>query len=190
MIDANQSWDLEEALWSVEALADIPLVWIEEPLAVDRPAAEWERLAARTRVPIAGGENIRTLPDFAAAIAGPVLHVIQPDICKWGGLSGCAELARDILAAGKRYCPHYLGGGVGLAASAHLLAAIGGDGLLEVDVNDNVLRDALAGPLLPLREHRIVVPDGPGLGYVPDVASVAALRVAHWDIVLPTEITV
>jgi L-alanine-DL-glutamate epimerase-like enolase superfamily enzyme len=189
MIDANQNWDLDEALWSVEALADIPLVWLEEPLAVDRPAAEWERLAAASRVPLAGGENIRTEADFAAALAGPALRVVQPDICKWGGLSACADLARQIIAAGKRYCPHYLGGGVGLAASAHLLAAVGGDGLLEVDVSDNLLRDALAGPLLPLRGGRVVVPDGPGLGYVPDIAAIASLRVEHSNIVLQPEAT-
>ena len=189
MVDANQNWDLDEALWSVEALADIPLAWIEEPLAADRPAVEWERLAAASGVPLAGGENIRTAADFAAAIAGPALRVIQPDICKWGGLSACSDLARRIIASGKRYCPHYLGGGVGLAASAHLLAAVGGDGPLEVDVNDNLLRDALAGPLLPLRDSCVVVPDGPGLGYVPDIPSIASLRVDHFEIVLQPETT-
>ena len=82
MVDANQNWDLDKALWSVEALEDIPLAWIEESLAADRPAVEWERLAAASGVPLAGGENIRTAADFAAAIAGPALRVIQPDICK------------------------------------------------------------------------------------------------------------
>jgi L-alanine-DL-glutamate epimerase-like enolase superfamily enzyme len=182
MIDANQNWDVDEALWSVAALDDVPLAWIEEPLAADRPAAEWGRVAGRSRAPLAGGENLRSEKDFADAITGSILHVIQPDICKWGGLSGCAELARRIIAAGKRYCPHYLGGGVGLAASAHLLAAAGGDGLLEVDVNDNLLREAFAGPLLPLRDGRAVVPDGPGLGYVPDLGAMSSLRVAHVEV--------
>ena len=34
-----------------------------------------------------------------------------------------------------------MGGGIGLIASANLLAATGGDGLLEVDINKNELRD-------------------------------------------------
>jgi L-alanine-DL-glutamate epimerase-like enolase superfamily enzyme len=119
-----------------------------------------------------------------AAVGGPALHVIQPDICKWGGLSACADLARRIIASGKRYCPHYLGGGVGLVASAHLLAAVGGDGLLEVDVNDNLLRDALAGPLLPSKGGQVAVPSGPGLGYVPDIAAIASLRVEQFEIEL------
>lgn len=185
MIDANQNWDLDEALWSVEALADIPLAWIEEPLPVDRPSAEWNAVARASKAPIAGGENIRSQADYTAAIDGPALRVIQPDICKWGGLSGCADLARRIIASGKRYCPHYLGGGVGLAASAHLLAAVGGDGPLEVDVNDNLLREAFAGPLLPSALGQVTVPDGPGLGYVPDVGAVTSLRVEHFEIELP-----
>ena len=70
--------------------------------------------------------------------------MLQPDLAKWGGLSGCWRVARKIRGAGLRYCPHFLGGGIGLIASAHLLAAAGGDGLLEVDVNPNPLRDAFA----------------------------------------------
>ncbi len=182
MIDANQSWTLDEAVAMVAALKDAPLGWVEEPLPVDRPASEWQAVAAACSFPIAGGENMRSASEFDAAIAGRVFGVIQPDICKWGGLSVCAPLARRIIANGKRYCPHFLGGGVGLAASAHLLAAVGGDGMLEIDVNDNQLRDRLCGPLLPLVDHRAEVPDGPGLGFRPDIASVADLRIQHFDV--------
>jgi D-galactarolactone cycloisomerase len=43
-------------------------------------------------------------------------------------LSVCSEIARDILKSDKMFCPHYLGGGMGLLASAHLLAGMRGDG--------------------------------------------------------------
>ena len=78
-------------------------------------------------------------------------------------------MARAAIAAGRRYCPHFLGAGIGLAASAHVLAAAGGDGLLEIDVNPNPLRDAVA-PAWPVVEKGVVVlPQGPGLGTVPDL---------------------
>jgi L-alanine-DL-glutamate epimerase-like enolase superfamily enzyme len=179
MVDANQSWDVAEAVEMVAALSDAPLDWIEEPLPVDRPVSEWRAVRAASRRPIAGGENMRSGEAFDAAIAGDVFGVIQPDVAKWGGLSLCVPLARRIVAAGKRYCPHYLGGGVGLAVSAHLLAAVGGDGMLEIDVNDNALRDRLCGPLLPLVDNKAVVPAGPGLGFVPDMKAVSDLRVHH-----------
>jgi hypothetical protein len=44
-------------------------------------------------------------------------------------------VARAALAAGRTFCPHYLGGAVGLMHSLHLLAAVRGPGLLEVDAN-------------------------------------------------------
>lgn len=46
------------------------------------------------------------------------------------------------LEAGARYCPHFLGGGIGLAAFAELLAAVGGDGVLAFDINANSLSEA------------------------------------------------
>lgn len=128
----------------------------------DRPAEEWLSLALATDVPLAAGENMINAQAFARAIAKPAFDVIQPDLCKWGGISGVLPVARDIIAAGKRYCPHYLGGGIGLAASAHVLAAVGGDGMLEIDSNDNPLRHEIFGP--PIVEGRLKLSDMPGLG--------------------------
>lgn len=185
--DANQNWDRAEAVHMAEVLADAGLGWLEEPLPVDSPSADWRAVAAAaSRMPIAGGENMRSRSEFADAVAGDVFGIIQPDICKWGGLSACAEVARQVITSNKRYCPHYLGGGIGLVASAHLLAAVGGDGLLEVDVNDNALRELLAGPLLPLVGGRVHVPTGPGLGYVPNFAAVADMRTLHLSVTVAT----
>ena len=121
-------------------------------------------LRASAGMPLAAGENIASREGFEQVLAEDVLGVVQPDIAKWGGLTVCAGLARDILKAGKTFCPHYLGGGIGLLASAHLLAGIGGDGWLEVDANDNLLRDQFCGPVLDVNEGTIVLDDAPGLG--------------------------
>jgi D-galactarolactone cycloisomerase len=74
------------------------------------------------------------------------------------------------------FCPHYLGAGIGLLASAHLLAGIGGDGLLEVDCNENPLRDRFCGPVLDVRDGMIELGDEAGLGITPDLASIAQYR--------------
>ena len=121
-------------------------------------------------MPLAAGENLRGDAQFDQAIAAGALRVIQPDVAKWGGISGCLPLARRVLAAGRRYCPHYLGGGIGLVASAHLLAAAGGDGLLEIDSNPNPLRAGLAIPHPALEDGRLVLSEAPGLGVVPGAA--------------------
>jgi D-galactarolactone cycloisomerase len=182
MVDANQAWDVDEACDMAARFRAFRLIWLEEPIAADRPEAEWRRVAAASAAPLAAGENLRTASEFDGVIAGGFLGVIQPDICKWGGLSACRDIARRAMAAGKRYCPHYLGGGIGLAASAHLLSAVGGDGLLEVDVNDNALREAFSGPILPLRNGMAELPDAPGLGYRPDIQGARDMQTLAFDL--------
>jgi L-alanine-DL-glutamate epimerase-like enolase superfamily enzyme len=174
--DANQGWPVAQALEMLPRMAAFDLRWLEEPIRADRPREEWLKLRATANMPIAAGENISSVEGFEQVLADDVLGVVQPDIAKWGGLSVCAGLARDILKAGKTFCPHYLGGGIGLLASAHLLAGIGGDGWLEVDANDNPLRDQFCGLAANVSEGTIVLNEDRGLGIVPDLASIERYR--------------
>jgi L-alanine-DL-glutamate epimerase-like enolase superfamily enzyme len=127
-------------------------------------------------MPLAAGENVASRAGFAQVLGDNVLGVVQPDIAKWGGLSVCSGIARDILKAGKMFCPHYLGGGIGLLASAHLLAGVGGGGLLEIDSNDNPLRDRFCGPVVNVVDGTVTLGDAPGLGIEPDLASIEQYR--------------
>ncbi|MET4176789.1 D-galactarolactone cycloisomerase [Bradyrhizobium sp. LA6.1] len=174
--DANQGWSVDQALEMLPRLAAFDLRWLEEPIRADRPREEWRRLRAAAKMPIAAGENISSVEGFKDVLAEDVLGVVQPDIAKWGGLSACAGVARDILKAGKTFCPHYLGGGIGLLASAHLLAGIGGDGWLEVDANDNPLRDRFCGAVANVTDGTIVLGEEPGLGFTPDLSGIADYR--------------
>ena len=172
--DANQGWTLDQAQAFLPQLEKFKLAWMEEPLAADAPAADWQALKPHAPMPLAAGENINHLPAFDAALQHWGLGVMQPDLAKWGGFTGCLQVVRQSLAHGVMYCPHYLGGGIGLMASAHLLAASGQDGLLEMDVNPNPLRtEALSGALTP-QEGWVSLSDSPGLGFTPDLAAMKA----------------
>src|SRR4029079_18114737 len=81
------------------------------------------------------------------AIAARRYAGVSPDIGNGGATSGCWPLIERGRAPGLRSCPHYRGAGIGPAPSAHRLAAVGGDGLLEVDANPNPLRSALCPSL-------------------------------------------
>jgi D-galactarolactone cycloisomerase len=174
--DVNQGWGIEQALQLAPALEEFNLAWLEEPLRADRPWSEWRSLQKRLSIPLAGGENIAGRENFAAALKEGVLTVVQPDAAKWGGITGCLAVARDVLASKRHYCPHFLGGGIGLLASAHLLAASGGGGLLEVDSNDNPLREDFCGAVADIKDGEIVLPQTPGLGVEPDVAKIEKYR--------------
>lgn len=178
MVDANQAWSLDEALAIQDALAEFRLEWIEEPLRADSPLPHWKRLAQAARAPLAAGENMAGDEPFDAAIASGAFAVLQPDVAKWGGVSGCLPVARRIRAGGLRYCPHFLGGGIGLLASAHLLAAAGGDGMLEIDANPNPLRSEICGPLATVVDGHATLSDAPGLGIVPDLSMLRGLAAA------------
>ena len=175
MVDANQAWTFGEAAAMLPRLAPFALDWIEEPMRADAPLDAWRSLALHSAIKLAGGENLAGHAQFDDAIASRAFGVMQPDMAKWGGFSGCLAVARRIRAAGLRFCPHYLGGGVGLLASAHLLAAAGGDGILEVDANPNPLRTATCGPVGSVRDGRITLSEAPGLGITPDIEALAAL---------------
>ena len=173
--DANQAHTLAAAQAFCRDIADLRLDWYEEPLRVDAPLADWRALASASTTPLAGGENFHDR-QFDEAVASDVLQVIQPDVTKWGGITGNWRVAQAAVAAGKRYCPHYFGGGLSLLSSLQLLAAAGGEGLLEFDCHPNVGREAVVGDLLPVREGRVPVPQGPGLGATPDLQALAPFR--------------
>lgn len=170
-IDANQGWTCKEALAMFDQIKDLRLAFIEEPLCADRPLSEWQTLRHHSAHPLAAGENIQGQDGFAQAISCGAIDIFQPDIAKWGGFSGCLSVAKAVMGAGHRYFPHYLGGGIGLLASGHLLAVAGGDGWLEVDCNPNPLRSELLGGVLDNPARGMVFNDLPGLGFTPDLAA-------------------
>ena len=177
MTDANQAWSPAVASERIAALAPFRPHWIEEPLFADEPVEAWQALAASSGVPIAAGENIRGREAFARAVDTGALSFVQPDVGKWGGIGGCMEVARRALSHGVVFCPHWLAGGVGLAASLHLLAAVDrGSGHAEVDANPNPLREDVFA--LDVRDGAVTLSAAPGLGVEPDLARLRRYVVA------------
>jgi L-alanine-DL-glutamate epimerase-like enolase superfamily enzyme len=176
MVDANQAWTPAAAAGMLRALRDFDLAWVEEPIAADAPLGEWQALA-RVAAPLAlaAGENLASRAALDAAIASGAIRVLQPDIGKWGGFSQGLVVGKAAVAAGLRFCPHWLAGGVGLAASLHLRATAGGDGWTEWDANPNPLREAF--PLPQVIAGAVVLGAAPGLGFVPDLAALSSYAV-------------
>ena len=176
MTDANQAWDAAFALERIRELAEFEPFWIEEPIAADEPLAAWADLAAASPVALAAGENIRGLADFEDAMGHGGLRFVQPDVGKWGGITGCREVFARAAQLGLAACPHWLAGGVGLAATLHLVAGCGtAASYAEVDANPNPLREEVYP--LSLDEGFVSLGDAPGLGVEPDLAALQRLVV-------------
>jgi D-galactarolactone cycloisomerase len=172
MVDANQAWLPEDAVENISRLSVLNPFWVEEPLAADSSIETWRTLAEKiSPIKLAAGENMRGTKEFNTAIESDAFGVIQPDLGKWGGFSGCIDVGHATLLSNQLFCPHWLGGGIGLLASMHLKAAVGGPGFVEVDANPNPLRDFLALPMPHLLNGDVILSDEPGLGVEPDLLS-------------------
>lgn len=169
MVDANQGWDASTATEALRRLADLGLSWVEEPIPADASASSWRAVAA-LGVPLAGGENLRGRSAFVQAARW--LSVLQPDVGKWGGVSGALAVAAVARRRGRWFCPHWLGAGVGLACSvavldAHLARTDATVGWAEVDVNPNPWRDELMPWTSGISEGWAALMRQPGVGAEP-----------------------
>lgn len=186
MVDANQNWDVETALASIHQISDLDVAFVEEPILASLPIEDWERLAAKAALPIAAGENIQSFHRFKSHIDGKSLDVVQPDVAKWGGISGAYDVGVHALNHGTKCFIHYMGTGLGLAASFHVLAAIGGPGRVELDVNPNPLRADLGAIDLSIVNGSVKVPDGHGIGFEPDLQTLKSFLVGQAEILRTT----
>lgn len=138
MADFNQTLspgnlrDLEDEIRAAR------LQWLEEPFPIDDDAAyrAWPVIGG---LPLALGENARGLDGITAIMDAYNPSIVQPDITKTAGITEGLEIARAVVARGKRLCFHMFGGAVGLYGSAHLAAAVEGADWLEMDANPNPL---------------------------------------------------
>ncbi len=165
MVDSNQSWTLEQAKKSLRDIEAFEPFFAEEALRSDAPHSEWEELVLATDIPLAAGENIYGIDEFLA-MSRAGLKVLQPDVAKWGGVSGALDLAQsvpdDVLI-----WPHFMGTAVGQIAALSVSAAIGKSSCCEVDVNENPLRTELCGDVITIEGGKVELPSVPGLVHPP-----------------------
>ena len=169
MVDSNQSWTLDQAKASLQAIEGFDPYFAEESLRANAPLAEWEDLADSTEIPLAGGENIYGIDAFLTMTRAG-MKVLQPDVAKWGGMSGALDLATripdDIVI-----WPHFMGTAVGQVAALSISAAVGRKSCCEVDVHENTLRTELCGDVIQIEKGKVALPDSPGLVTPPLPAS-------------------
>lgn len=107
MVDANQRWNLDQAVAAAEALAPFDLDWLEEPLRSDDTRG-YRSLRAAVDVPIALGENVHTIHRFRDLIDAEAIDVLQPNIVRVGGVTPFLSIAALAREAGLTLAPHLL----------------------------------------------------------------------------------
>ena len=92
MVDANMKWGVDEAIRAARALAPYDLTWLEEPTIPDDPAGH-ARIVREGGMPIAAGENLRSLWEFKQYIAGGAVTYPEPDVTNCGGVTPFMKIA-------------------------------------------------------------------------------------------------
>lgn len=120
MMDANQAWDVPEAIASMRELARFDPWWIEEPTSPDDVLGHAEIAKAIAPLRVATGEHCQNRVLFKQFLQAGGLQVCQIDACRLGGVG--EVIAVLLLAAkfGVPVCPH--AGGVGLCEHVQHLA--------------------------------------------------------------------
>ncbi|MEV3914982.1 L-fuconate dehydratase [Streptomyces canus] len=111
-MDANQRWNVDEAITWTTALAEFDPYWIEEPTSPDDVLGHATIRKAVAPVQVATGEHVQNRIVFKQLLQAEAIDVLQLDAARVGGVN--ENLAILLLAAkfGIPVCPH--AGGVGL----------------------------------------------------------------------------
>jgi len=120
MLDANQKWDVGEAIECTRALAEVSPWWMEEPTSPDDILGH-ARIRRETQIRVATGEHCHNRVMFKQLMQADAIDVCQIDSCR---LAGVNENLAVILMAAKfniPVCPH--AGGVGLCEYVQHLSA-------------------------------------------------------------------
>ncbi|MEU0510834.1 MULTISPECIES: L-fuconate dehydratase [Amycolatopsis] len=119
-VDANQRWDVGDAIAWIERLRPFDLAWIEEPTSPDDILGHAAIAEAVAPIPVATGEHGANRVLFKQLLQAKALSVLQLDATRVAGVN--ENIAILLLAAkfGVRVCPH--AGGVGLCEAVQHLA--------------------------------------------------------------------
>jgi D-galactarolactone cycloisomerase len=175
LADGNAAYSLPTAIRVGRALERLSFGWFEEPMPQADYAA-YEVLTSTLDIAIAAGEALPSRTAFNEFLKRRAADIIQPDAYICGGIGEWLFISELARLARVPCVPHCFGGGIALAASAHLLSLVpeptaveGNDlPLLEVEVPGTVFqRDLLVEPLRFV-DGAFDVPTGPGLGIAID----------------------
>ncbi|HEX3427398.1 MAG TPA: mandelate racemase/muconate lactonizing enzyme family protein [Candidatus Limnocylindrales bacterium] len=188
IVDLNQGWriagDVSRSLdvvaaWRIAAqLAELGVLWVEEPLAGSDLRGLASLRGAGLGIRIAGGEMTRTFAEGLAALDADAFDVYQPDVVLAAGMLRTRTIAEVALARNRWFTPHTWTNGIGLLANLHVAAGVGGGPFIEYPYDPPAWtperRDAfLAEPIRPDKDGLLRVPSRAGLGISLDETAIA-----------------
>jgi len=172
-VDCHGRLSVANAIRLCEALQPFGLMFIEEPVPPENPAALAE-VTSRSSTPIAAGERWSSVYGVQPFLDCRAVSILQPDFVNCGGITSGKKIAALAQSHYIPICPHNPNGPLATAASLHVLAAIPNCFMIESigSALDHELHGQMVDdPLIPHDGH-LALPTRPGIGMrlLPDAA--------------------
>jgi L-alanine-DL-glutamate epimerase-like enolase superfamily enzyme len=172
MVDANQAFSLSEALRRAQVLQPLNLAWLEEPMPADDVMGHGQ-LCEKSAIPIAVGESLYSIGQFANYVRANACHIVQVDVARVGGITPWLKVAHLAECHNLSVCPHFL-------MELHVSLACAVPNAAWVEYIPQL--DPITSSRLRIHEGQAVAPEESGLGIEWDWASIAQHSLATLDI--------
>jgi len=176
MLDANQVWEVNEAITAMQHLAALNPFWIEEPTSPDDILGHATIAHAISPVRVATGEHVQNRVIFKQLFQANAIGICQIDACRVGGVNEVLAILLMAAKFGIPVCPH--AGGVGLCEYVQHLSLfdyIAISGSLENRMIEYTphLHEHFVHPVI-IRDGRYMPQDAPGYSVTMYPAAIAA----------------
>jgi L-alanine-DL-glutamate epimerase-like enolase superfamily enzyme len=168
MVDANMRWSVEQAIAASRLMAPYDVTWLEEPTIPDDVDGH-ARILREGALPIAAGENLRTIYEFQRLIGRGAVSFPEPDVSNVGGITAWHKVAHLAQAHNLPVTSHGVHN-----LHVHLLAAMPNASYLEAH---GFGLEAFIHHPLPIHDGYATAPDRPGHGVAFDWDALEAHRV-------------
>ena len=165
--DANQRFNVDEAIRRARAYEPLDIGWFEEPLTAEDISGH-TRLVAHTSIPIAVGESLYSAIHFREYLERHACSIIQVDVGRIGGITPWLKVAHMAEAFNIAVCPHFL-----MELHVALCAAIPNGRWIEYIPQ----LDELTTEGMTIRDGKAIPSNKPGLGIAWDFDAIERMTV-------------
>lgn len=165
--DANQRFNVDEAIRRARAYEPLDIGWFEEPLTAEDISGH-TRLVDHTSIPIAVGESLYSALHFREYLERHACSIIQVDVGRIGGITPWLKVAHMAEAFNIAVCPHFL-----MELHVGLCAAIPNGRWVEYIPQ----LDELTTERMTIRNGKAIPSSKPGLGIAWDFDAIERMTV-------------
>ena len=165
--DANQRFNVDEAIRRAHAYEPLDIGWFEEPLTAEDISGH-ARLVDHTSIPIAVGESLYSAMHFREYLERHACSIVQVDVGRIGGITPWLKVAHMAEAFNIAVCPHFL-----MELHVGLCAAIPNGRWVEYIPQ----LDELTTERMTIRDGKAIPSSKPGLGIAWDLDAIERMTV-------------